>query len=84
MKTDLEMVHLELKYCERCGGLWTRPRGSGEVYCAACIQPMMELPVAPRRRSQPRLPLNDRKEIKGQVELGLVDMGLVCWPGGNA
>ena len=22
-------IHVELKYCERCGGLWLRPQGAG-------------------------------------------------------
>jgi Zn-finger nucleic acid-binding protein len=37
METErLEIVHLELKYCERCGGLWLRRRGEAHVYCNAC------------------------------------------------
>ena len=26
----------ELKYCERCGGLWLRPVSGGQIYCVAC------------------------------------------------
>ena len=33
---ELEIVQLELKYCESCGGLWLRPKGSQQVECAAC------------------------------------------------
>lgn len=29
-------VVLELKYCERCGGLWLRPRLDDESYCEGC------------------------------------------------
>ena len=29
-------IQVELKYCERCGGLWLRPRGRDGVYCANC------------------------------------------------
>jgi hypothetical protein len=29
-------TQLELKYCERCGGLWLRPVGGGQIYCAGC------------------------------------------------
>jgi hypothetical protein len=40
---------LELKYCERCGGLWLRVRGEELVYCAECAAEMRELPpVSPR------------------------------------
>jgi hypothetical protein len=38
----------ELKYCERCGGLWLRPAGGGQVYCVACARQMAELPPASR------------------------------------
>jgi Zn-finger nucleic acid-binding protein len=27
---------VELKYCERCGGLWLRRPGHDEVHCARC------------------------------------------------
>ena len=36
----------ELKYCERCGGLWLRPVGGEQIYCAACGRAMAELPPA--------------------------------------
>ena len=36
----LEIVRLELKYCERCGGLWMRTWGTEEVYCPACAVQM--------------------------------------------
>jgi len=77
---ELEIIHLELKYCERCGGLWMRPLGSQEVYCNTCVAPISELPGVRRRKSRPRLPVNDRVEIKCQQE-GLL---LVCSEGGNA
>jgi hypothetical protein len=35
---------LELKYCERCGGLWLRPQGGDAVYCAPCERDIAELP----------------------------------------
>lgn len=35
---------LELKYCERCGGLWLRPQGGEEVYCDTCRNAIQELP----------------------------------------
>jgi hypothetical protein len=31
-------VHVELKYCERCGGLWLRSRGTAGVHCRACCK----------------------------------------------
>ena len=35
---------LELKYCERCGGLWFRPLGAEAVYCASCAEAIRQLP----------------------------------------
>ncbi len=41
-------VGLELKYCEQCGGLWLRRRGSEECYCAACARFLEDIPPRPR------------------------------------
>ncbi|HJS98635.1 MAG TPA: hypothetical protein VJ756_06055 [Terriglobales bacterium] len=41
-------VGLELKYCEQCGGLWLRRRGSDECYCAACARFLEDIPPRPR------------------------------------
>jgi hypothetical protein len=49
-------LQFELKYCERCGGLWLRPAGGGQVYCVACGRAMAELPAATCSRGGPRLP----------------------------
>lgn len=64
MATDLTtVVQLELKYCERCGGLWLRQPGSNAVYCRTCLLVLAEFPtVRPpsrrngKRRSQPAHP----------------------------
>jgi hypothetical protein len=31
-------IQMELKYCERCGGLWLRVKASGLVFCGPCAQ----------------------------------------------
>lgn len=53
-----EEIQIELKYCERCGGLWLRRQGADGVYCASCrvrlaAMPNLEEappPDVPRRR----------------------------------
>ena len=75
----LEIVRLELKYCERCGGLWMRTWGTEDVYCPSCAVEMSDLPAV-RRRRKPHLLVNDRVEIKSQSE----DLSLFCGEGGNA
>lgn len=72
---DVEMVELELKYCERCGGLWVRQQGSQEVYCAACLVEMTGFPRPSRARKRPRLPVNRKEEVR---------TALLCGEGGNA
>jgi hypothetical protein len=39
---------LELKYCERCGGLWLRPVGGVQIYCSVCARAMADLPPSSR------------------------------------
>ena len=53
MKTT---TSVELKYCERCGGLWLREAGSAQVYCARCL-PLLDDWPAPSKRSFPKLPV---------------------------
>ena len=40
---DCEFIQLELKYCERCGALWLRPRGSEVVFCGTCALAVVEM-----------------------------------------
>ncbi len=65
---------LELKYCERCGGLWLRELGCGAVYCVNCVGAMEELP-APRKPPQgtrhgtgPRLPAGPTSDEDWDVD----------------
>lgn len=45
---DRNAIQMELKYCERCGGLWLRLKGSELVYCAACSVIMAGIARDPR------------------------------------
>jgi len=50
-------IQVELKYCERCGGLWLRPQGARGVYCAgcrACLEAMPNPGEPPPRRARSR------------------------------
>jgi len=53
-------VQFELKYCERCGGLWLRPVGGGQIYCARCGREMAQLPPASREPDTAQLPRGPR------------------------
>ncbi|MGH9503683.1 MAG: hypothetical protein ACRD20_12600 [Terriglobales bacterium] len=76
---DPEVIQLELKYCERCGALWLRHRGTQEVYCAPCDLEMLDLP-SPRRATRPRLPGNHKVEIKSSSG----ELSAFCGRGGTA
>ena len=60
---------LELKYCERCGGLWLRPVGGEQIYCTICSRAIAELPPSSREVRKARLPRNSRSEK--EEEFGL-------------
>ena len=53
-------LQFELKYCERCGGLWLRPVGGGQIYCVACGREMAELPPASHEPETARMPQGPR------------------------
>jgi Zn-finger nucleic acid-binding protein len=80
IEKDPGLVHLELKYCERCGGLWLRPAGTSKVYCGGCAPAMSEMAVPVRRNSRARLPGSERIHIKAMS--AAADSG--CAPTGAA
>jgi len=51
-----EICKLELKYCEFCGGLWIRLKGSATTHCPGCndlvaqLAPPRDLPPCRTRR----------------------------------
>lgn len=57
-------VRMELKYCERCGGLWVRERGAGVVYCENCQPKMEDLPVSKKKPGRLILPVQPRTAIE--------------------
>lgn len=71
-------VSLELKYCERCGGLWLRPRGGPEIYCMNCARAMAELPPASHEEGRARVPRGPKWEENGKgtghMETSGIDM----------
>jgi hypothetical protein len=56
-------VRMELKYCERCGMLWTRECGSGVVYCNVCQPAVTELPILKKRPQSVKLGIGRRAAI---------------------
>lgn len=71
-------IQLDLKYCERCGGLWLRRKGDNGVYCAGCNAHFAALPTRgrtpprkPRRRKSRAVSRNaqtDMPDRSGQIE----------------
>jgi hypothetical protein len=55
-------IRVELKYCERCGGLWFRPENTQASLCAPCtVEPVdtflrhRERPIAPPPDHKPQI-----------------------------
>ena len=71
-----DKLSLELKYCERCGGLWLRPVGGGQIYCVGCGRAMAELPPSSYEVVNPRVPRGPKRgggsegfeEYEGEAE----------------
>jgi hypothetical protein len=57
------MKRVDLKYCERCGGLWLRECGSGLIYCEACRGEVAQLPIPKKRPQRVELPAFKRPVI---------------------
>ena len=73
--SEVNEFYVELKYCERCGGLWLRPAGAGQVYCSRCEPAMAELPRGIRKRTKTVLPAGPRcaEDLHGYAERGGLD-----------
>ncbi len=55
MQSAEAIIHFELKYCERCGGLWLRRCQAAAVYCSQCARQMADISRR-RPRRQPSCP----------------------------
>ena len=68
-------IQVELKYCERCGGLWLRPQGTEGAYCAPCRAHLEarpdpgDAPPRERRRRKTRV----RKAESAALEVHSLD-----------
>jgi hypothetical protein len=70
-------VRMELKYCEHCGGLWVRERGTGVVYCDKCQGQLEEMPVRKRKLGRVRLPVGPEREYEVKVQQEVPDLDAV-------
>jgi Zn-finger nucleic acid-binding protein len=67
MQTEtIELIEVELKYCERCGGLWLRLQGSDKVYCADCEPAVADLPKAGLKRPGSSVSQDDIEALGGE------------------
>ncbi len=79
-----EVIHLELKYCERCGALWIRHAGSEEPYCVSCAEAVRQMSPSSRHRTKPRMP-GEKMPPRGIGSLdGAADWGSFYDAGGTA
>jgi Zn-finger nucleic acid-binding protein len=62
--TSTNKLSLELKYCERCGGLWLRPGGGEQIYCVNCARAMAELPPSSYEVRRARVPRGPQRTHK--------------------
>jgi ribosomal protein S27AE len=53
-ESEIEGIHVDLKYCERCGGLWLRSQHTEGAYCGACSAHFNALPKRGEAKSRRR------------------------------
>ena len=76
-------IRLELKYCERCGGLWLRQEGTPLVYCHSCRPEMEELavPLQRHRAGARRARLQAGLLVAGSIASLIVSLSGLAWLG---
>ena len=69
------MERVEVKVCERCGGLWLRPAAQngerGLIYCSPCARVMAQMPAARKELPNGRRKKRDNRSASnhhGRVE----------------
>lgn len=72
---DLLEISVELKYCERCGGLWLRQQGTEGVYCSGCRLCLAAMPdpgeAPPRKVRKRREAISGKRDV--QLDTGNAD-----------
>jgi hypothetical protein len=76
---DEMVVPVELKYCERCGGLWLRETEAEEIYCPGCRPEMVDMPRGKKKRVVV-VTVNSIEELEGCLS----ELTAFCGEGGNA
>ena len=82
-------VQVELKYCERCGGLFLRPQATEVVDCCGCTAYLTARPhlagglspASPRRTRNPRMmkgPRLQQQELQGAAQIEYLQ-GVAAW-----
>jgi Zn-finger nucleic acid-binding protein len=77
-RKENDVVRMELKYCEHCGGLWLRPSGTERVYCESCQAKVAELPPPKKSPGRVQLPVARTALIEryGQRDSELVEIDM--------
>ena len=73
-------IKIELKYCERCGGLWFREAGSNANLCGPCTN---EEPVLARRYADRKQQAEEDRGWIGLSSLIVKNLQGVAAEGGN-
>jgi Zn-finger nucleic acid-binding protein len=80
----LAEMEVELKYCERCGGIWLRPVGGREIYCPPCIPKMAQIPFRGMKKTSVAYLNRTDEESRGAIEGHCAEILAFCPEGGNA
>ena len=68
---NVELLRMELKYCECCGSLWLRQCGSTQIYCASCSPNVLLWPAVTTIVHRARVPNGPRPGEDERFDLDL-------------
>jgi len=82
-RIECSHVEVELKYCERCGGLFLRPQRTALVYCVSCATRLAGQPEfaevlnrsSSSKKRNPRMvkgPKLRERQIHGGAKIGYI------------
>jgi hypothetical protein len=77
-RAEGQEIQVELKYCERCGGLWLRPQKTDGVHCASCRVALAARPDPGEAPCSERVRRRERRQGRDLRREGLKNQGQIA------
>ncbi len=84
VEVSAEQLEVELRYCERCGGVWLGRVGGRQIYCPPCIPIMAHMPFRGMKQTANTYFGSQREGTEKRVHGTGIEILAFCPEGGNA